>query len=49
MRRVLLLSTKAGHTGSVRRGISTLVITVKGDVQTEVLGQTLIVAKSKHV
>lgn len=36
-------------TSSMGRGITTLVITVDGDVQTQILSQVLIVAISEHV
>ena len=37
------------RTSSMGRGISTLVVTVQGNVQPQVLGQILVVAITKHV
>jgi hypothetical protein len=40
---------RAAPTGSVGRGVSTLVVTVNGNVQAEVLRQVFVLASPKHV
>ena len=38
-----------GHTGRVRRCVTALMVTVDGDVKTQVLGEVIVITETKHI